>query len=403
MAVTLTLDVAAVRHNVKTVRTWLAAQHIDVLAVTKAVDSEPDVGRAMLAGGAVALADSRLSGIERLALHGLGPRVLIRPPQMDEVERAVRSCDWVFVSDVDTAEALAARAGDRRLGVFLIVDIGDRRDGVLPEDAARTARTIASLRGVAVAGVSVNFACLSGLQPELKLFQEADALVDAVAPWCATEPTLSLGGTYCLPHLIGAFEPRHSCSIRLGAGLYFGHYTLPSVSPPPGLLRADPVLTATVLECRLKPGPPAGTIGVDSFGLTPDTCLPTGSAYHVMLAMGRRESEPRCLHPISRGSYIAGMSSDHTLLISDRPMQAGDTVDFALDYEGLVRAHTSPFVRKIYLESDYSLLRRTAGATAACAAAGGVETLPWPSSAPPGRALTGAAARCDMVSEVAGR
>jgi predicted amino acid racemase len=373
MTVTLTLDVAAVRHNVLTVRTWLAAQHIDVLGVTKAVDSEPDVGRAMLAGGAVALADSRLSGIERLARHGLGPRVLIRPPQLDEVGRAVRSCDGVFVSDVDTAAALSARAGDTRLGVFLIVDIGDRRDGVLPEDAARTARTLASMRGVAVAGIAVNFACLSGLQPQLRLFQEADTLVDAVAPWCATEPSLSLGGTYCLPHLIGAFEPRHRCSIRLGAGLYFGHYTLPGVSPPPGLMRADPVLTATVLECRRKPGPPPGTIGVDSFGRSPDTRLPAESAYHVLLAMGRRESEPRCLHPFLQGSYVAGMSSDHTLLISDRPLRAGDTVDFALDYEGLVRAHTSPFVSRVYLESDFSSLQRGRGATAACAGAGGGE------------------------------
>ncbi len=312
MAVTLTLDVAAVRHNVQIVRTWLADQHIDVLAVTKAVDSEPDVGRAMLAAGAIALADSRLTGLEGLARHGLGPRVLIRPPQMDEVGRAVLSCDWVFVSDVDTAAALSAAAGDRRLGVFLIVDLGDRRDGVLPDDAERTARTLASMRGVTVAGIAVNFACLSGLQPELQLFQEADRLLETVAPWCADEPSLTLGGTYCLPHLIGAFEPQHSCSIRLGAGLYFGHYTLPSVSPPPGFMRADPVLTATVLECRRKPGPPAGTIGVDSFGLRPDTRLPSESAYHVLLAMGRRESEPRCLHPFSRGSYIAGMSSDHT-------------------------------------------------------------------------------------------
>lgn len=402
MPVTLTLDVAAVRHNVQTVRAWLADQQIDLLAVTKAVDSEPDVGRAMLAGGAIALADSRLSGLERLARHGLGPRVLIRPPQMDEVARVARCCDWVFVSDEDTAAALSASAGDRRLGVFLIVDLGDRRDGVLPEDAARTARTIASLRGVAVAGIAVNFACLSGLQPELRLFLEADTVLDAVAPWCMDEPSLSLGGTYCLPHLIGAFRPRHGCSIRLGAGLYFGHYTLPSVSPPPGLMRADPVLTATVLECRRKPGPPRGTIGVDSFGLTPDTRLPVESAYHVMLALGRRETEPRCLHPFLRGSYVAGMSSDHTLLISDRPLRAGDTVDFALDYEGLVRAHTSHFVRKVYLESDYSQVRRAGGATAVCAAAGGVETMPWPSSAGPGRARTATRALCETVREASG-
>jgi predicted amino acid racemase len=360
MAVTLTLDVAAVRHNVLTVRTWLASQRIDVLGVTKAVDSEPDVGRAMLAGGAVALADSRLSGIERLARHGLGPRVLIRPPQMDELGRAARSCDWVFISDMDTAAALSARIGARPLGVFLVVDLGDRRDGVLPEDAALAARSLASMHGLTLGGVAVNFACLSGLQPELRRFEEAESVLDEVTPWCNAEPSLTLGGTYCMPHLIGAFAPRHRCSIRLGAGLYFGHFTLPAVSPPPGLMRADPVLTASVIECRRKPAPPAGTLGVDSFGLTPETRFPRESTYHALLALGRRESEPRCLHPFLHGSYVAGMSSDHTVLISDTPLRAGDTVDFALDYEGLVRAHTSPFVQKVYIENDHSRLQRDA-------------------------------------------
>jgi predicted amino acid racemase len=361
MAVTLTLDVAAVRHNVLTVRTWLASQHIDVLAVTKAVDSEPDVGRAMLAGGAIALADSRLSGIERLARHGLGPRVLIRPPQMDELDRAARSCDCVFISDMDTATALSARVGARSLGVFLVVDLGDRRDGVLPENAAHTARSLAAMHGLVLGGIAVNFACMSGLQPELRLFQEAESVLDEVTPWCSGEPTLSLGGTYCLPHLVGAFTPRHYCSVRLGAGLFFGHYTLAAVLPPPGLMRADPVLTATVIECRRKPAAPAGTAGTDSFGLTPEMHFPTESAYHILLALGRRESEPRCLHPFLRGSYVAGMSSDHTLLVSETPLRAGDTVDFALNYEGLVRANTSPFVDKVYSEHDHSWLQRDVG------------------------------------------
>jgi hypothetical protein len=69
--------------------------------------------------------------------------------------------------------------------------------------------------------------------------------------------------------------------------------------------------------------------------------------------MGRRESEVRCLRPLLSQSHVAAMSSDHTLLVAGSSLHAGDTVDFALDYEGLVRAVTSPFVRKVFAEGHY--------------------------------------------------
>ena len=353
MAVTLTIDLAAVRHNSAALGRRLALQGIDVVGVTKSVDGEPDVGAAMLAGGAVGLADSRLPSLSRLAARGLGPRLLIRPPQHDELDLALEVADVLLLSDLSTARALSARAAGRTVSILMIVDLGDRRDGVLPDDAVALAAQLAALPGLALSGIAVQFACISGLQPSLDLFAQADEILTAVAGSCEGEPTLSLGGTYCLPHLFEGFRPRHACHIRLGAALFYGHYTLPAVTPVPGLMRADPMLTATVIESRVKPGLPPGLIGPDAFGHVPETSLPQAEARHVLLALGRRDSEPRALHPLLPESYIAGMSSDHALLITTAPLAAGDTVDFALDYEGLVRAVTSPYVRKVFTERHY--------------------------------------------------
>ena len=66
----------------------------------------------------------------------------------------------------------------------------------------------------------MNFACLSGLQPSLELFEQADAVLAEVAAFCSAEPTLSLGGTYCLPHLFQGFRSRHACVVRLGGALF---------------------------------------------------------------------------------------------------------------------------------------------------------------------------------------
>ena len=57
------------------------------------------------------------------------------------------------------------------------------------------------------------------------------------------------------------------------------------------------------------------------------------------------------------------MSSDHTVLLTEAPLRSGDVVEFALDYEGLVRAMTSPYVSKVFAEIDHSLAAARRAAT----------------------------------------
>jgi ornithine racemase len=64
----VTVDLGKVRDNARRVVTHLPG--IDVVAVTKVTCGSPDVGAAMLAGGAVALGESRLENAERLRAAG---------------------------------------------------------------------------------------------------------------------------------------------------------------------------------------------------------------------------------------------------------------------------------------------------------------------------------------------
>ena len=111
-----------------------------------------------------------------------------------------------------------------------------------------------------------------------------------------------------------------------------------------GLERFDPVLTATVLESFFKPPAPPGAGGLDAFGHVPDTALPDAPAWHALVALGRRDCEPQGLRPLLAGAWVAGMTSDVGVLITPRELRPGETVDFAVDYDALVRAVTSPFV-----------------------------------------------------------
>ena len=193
-----------------------------------------------------------------------------------------------------------------------------------------------------MAGISVNFACLSGQLPSQELFRQAEDVLAACAPTCAAEPVLSLGGTCAVQHLDG-YRPRFATEIRSGGGPMYG-YDFVSGCGIAGLDRVDPVLTASVLECFRKPPAPEGPGGLDAFGHVPDVDLPDEDAWYGMVALGRRDMEPGGLRPLIDGAYLAGATSDVCILITPEALRPGDEVRFAADYEALVRAVTSPYV-----------------------------------------------------------
>ena len=131
----------------------------------------------------------------------LGPRTLIRAPQPDELPALAQIADRVLLSDADAARVLGEHAPGAPMQILLTVDLGDRREGVLPDAAPAVAAALASLPGIALAGISGNFACLSGQLPSQELFRQAEGVLAECATSCAAEPLLSLGGTCVLQHL----------------------------------------------------------------------------------------------------------------------------------------------------------------------------------------------------------
>ena len=103
----------------------------------------------------------------------------------------------------------------------------------------------------------------------------------------------------------------------------------------------------------------------------PDADLPEADAWYALLNLGRRDCEPGGLRPMEAGARLAGATSDVAVLIVEQPLAPGDTVDFAVDYDALVRAVTSPFV-----------VKRFVGA-AAGGAAGDASPAAPPAAAPP--------------------
>ena len=351
----LTIDLDRVAENTRLLAARLLGDGFTLIGVTKCVDGEPRVGQAMLEAGCAGLADSRLPALARLAAHALAPLTLIRAPQPGELEDVAQVVDRVFLSDVDAARELGRHAPGAPIDLLLTVDLGDRREGVLPDAAPAVARRLATLPGTRLVGTSVNFACLSGQLPSQELFRQAEDVLERVADVCGDKPLLSLGGTCVVQHLDG-YTPCFATEIRSGGGPVYG-YDFVSGAGIEGLERTDPVLTAAVLECYEKPPAPEGPGGLDAFGHVPEVDLPDHDAWYALLNLGRRDMEPGGLRPLLPGAYLVGATSDVSVLIAPQPLHPGDEVEFAVDYDALVRAATSPFVTKEYVRREDFMTR----------------------------------------------
>ena len=349
----LTLSLAAVRRNTAVLADRLLAAGIELVGVTKAVDGEPAVGRTMLEAGAAGLADSRLVPLTRLAAHAFAPLTLIKPPQPDEAEAVAQVADRVLLSDPAQARLLAEATPGYPVEVLLTVDLGDRREGILPAAVPARAEELAAVPGITFAGIAVNFACLSGQLPSQALFRAAEDVLQAIASLCGDEPLLSLGGSCCLQHTEG-YRPRFRTEIRSGGGPLYG-FDFVSGLPLAELDRTDPVLSAVVLECSRKPPAPPGPAGLDAFGHVPEAQLPEDDAWYALIALGRRDAEPEGLRSLLPGAWLAGMTSDVGVLITPERLAAGDIVRFAVHYDALVRAVTSPYVVKEFVEGPIRL------------------------------------------------
>ena len=125
---TVTVDLGKVRANARTVVDHLPG--ISVVAVTKVTCGSPQVGRAMLAGGARALGDSRLENAQRLRDAGLtAPIWLLRAPPPERAGETVQLTDVSLQSELETVLKVLTRSHGLDFcfdGPTLVVDKADR-------------------------------------------------------------------------------------------------------------------------------------------------------------------------------------------------------------------------------------------------------------------------------------
>lgn len=350
----LVIRLEAIRHNARLVAGTCAERGLGLTAVTKGVLGDPAVVREILAAGVTSLGDSRLGNIRRMREAGLEAEFhLIRMPAPAELGDVLDFADVSYHSEVEVVTALAAAAAARGQvhRVVLMVDVGDRREGLMPEDIPAAAEAVAALRGVTLHGLGMSVGCVSGVQPSpANMGLLAELAADIEARLGHRVALVSGGSSTSIPMVLAGRVPRGVNHLRMGTAILLGDYDTWE-EPVPGARHDAFDLVAPVIEVKRKPSLPVGEVGRDAFGRRP-VFEDRGPMLRAICALGRQDTYVEGIEPESPGLYVLAASSDHLILdatAAERPPRVGEEIHFRLNYGAMLYAMQSPAVDKEYL------------------------------------------------------
>ena len=350
--VTLSVDLDAVAANTRTVAAALPG--IEVVGVTKCTCGSPEVARAMLAGGAVAIGESRHENGARLRAAGVdAPLWLLRGTVPQRAAETVDLFEVSLESELETVEELdaaAARHG-RAHAIVAMVDLGDLREGMLPARLPAFVEAVTALAHVELAGIGVNLTCYGAIMPDEENLGRLAALAADVQSLTGRPLRYVSGGNSgSIGMVLDGRMPAAVNTLRIGESILLGVDTLTRDPLPLGLRLDAFVVSAPVIECFVKPSLPQGTCAQDAFGNRP-AFTDHGERRRAICALGRQDAPPEGLVPVDSRVKVLGASSDHLILdVEDleRPPALGEPLSFVPNYAATLQLFTSPYVQKLF-------------------------------------------------------
>jgi predicted amino acid racemase len=348
------IDLSKIRHNTRCLSERLKLRGIGITAVTKAVSGHPEIAQAMLDGGAVGLADSRVSNVERMRLAGIKSSItLIRTPILSQIDEVICSCDISYNTELEVLASLAetARSINSVHRVMLMVEMGDMREGIMPENIGSIAKKVIEMPGLALIGIGANFACLSDTAPNAKKMAALSTIARSLKNACGAElETVSGGNSANLPWAFGPHSKGRINNLRLGEAILLGVEPV-SGKQISGLFTDAFTLIAEVIETKVKQAPTSVSFtdpALVALRLVPENI----HAVRSIIALGKQDTDISGLTMPSGVTYL-GATSDHMIVETTQSHpRVGSELNVQMNYSSLMRAMSAPDITKVILSES---------------------------------------------------
>jgi len=366
----LTIDLAALHHNYETIRRWIESHGGQLTVVTKALCGHTGLLEALERFGIRSMGDSRIENLRTIRHAAPDVEVwYLRPPHASALRKLLPLCDVSLNSELSTIRELQQECArvDREHAVVLMIELGDLREGILPSKLLDMVDAIRDMSHISLVGVGANLGCLNGAIPmeeemtQLCLYHELLQLkFDMEIPYISagTSAALSLLRDGGLPEAVNHF--------RVGEAIVLG--TDPVTGERfPGLRDDVATVQAEIVELKEK-----RLCSVNDAGNTPfETEVPEEQeldpgqrGYRAIVTIGHVDTDINGLSPADAECWIAGASSDVTVLNlgeGKNGLTVGDTIAFKPTYSAFVRLMSNPYTTRQLVCMDDKLRARFDG------------------------------------------
>jgi len=351
----LNIYVKKIEENAAKLKEKLEAKNIKLTAVVKGLAGDTNVFKAYQQAGIGSIADSRIENIIKFREAGYqGEALMLRIPMPSEISEIVHYTDVSLVTELKTAELISKEAQrvDKKMDLVVMVDIGDRREGVLAADLADLALKIEEMPNVILKGIGTNLGCFAGIIPDenntkklIKIKKELETKLGR------SLEILSAGNTATLRLLADDYLAAEISNLRVGEAILLGTDII-NESLIEGFNHYNFHLQAEIIELKEKPSNPEGEMAFGGQGRG-YAVADKGLRQRAILAVGKQDIDYNGLYPELNGVEVLGCSSDH--LITDvtevkENLEVGDILTFKINYSAMLRAMTSRYVTKNYIE-----------------------------------------------------
>ncbi len=348
MIPSLHINLEKYRHNLLFMHELLKSRGVTMMAVSKVFCADQQLIDVINETKIEYIADSKIENLKQM--RTAKPKVLLRIPQISEVDDVISYSDISLNSELDTIYALdhAAMKKNLKHDIILMFDLGDLREGIYYQvDYIPMVKQILELKHINLYGIGTNLTCYGGLIPSFDVYKKLETIKQVIEKTFNIQITLISGGNSSSIQMIVDHQfPTFINNLRIGEILVLGRETaygkhIESMYDDIFELHTE------IIEIKHKPSMPEGELGCDAFGNKVDF-KDEGIMKRAIIGIGRQEVY--CENLIApKGIRILGCSSDHLIVeIKEGNYKVGDLMIFKLTYAGILSLSTSRYMRRVY-------------------------------------------------------
>ncbi|WP_416149053.1 alanine/ornithine racemase family PLP-dependent enzyme [Salipaludibacillus sp. HK11] len=346
------INLAKISHNIEKLIILYHSKGIEMTGVVKGVCGQIEIAKVYVEMGIKSIGDSKISSIQKMREANIEAEfILLRIPGLSEIDAVIMHADISLNTELEVIKSLndSAKTQNKIHKIILMIEMGDLREGILPDDIDDIVKDVLALSNIKIVGIGSNFACFGGVKPTEDKMNHLTSIAQKIQK---INPTISLtrisgGNSANYNWFVNTENTGEVNNLRVGESILLGRETL-SRMPIPGLYTDAFTFVAEVIESKIKPSVPYGEIAQNTLGITPEF-KDRGIMRRAILGVGFQDVLISGLTPLL-DVVILGSSSDHTVVdAKGTNLRVGDEIAFSVDYGAMLSIMTSCNISKKYI------------------------------------------------------